>query len=543
VDAPSQSGQKQPDQKQRVYPMLGVFAVLLGASLATFFGRLLSVGLPDLRGALSLNSDSAAWIGTTYNMGQMFIGPFSVFLGGLLGPRRVLLASACIFTGTCVLMPFAGHLWLLLALLALAGLTAGTFYPLSLSFILRNLPQSYLHFGIAAYAIDIVVTTHAAHSYEGWLMNALSWRWLFWTTAVVTPIMIALVVYGIPKQPLPKPKPGQPPLSWRSFLYVSLGAALLYGALDQGQRLDWWRSGIFVSMFVSGGFLVAAGLIRHFCRPNPLVNYPFIGRRNTLLLGFTVMLFRFVLLSGVVLIPSYLAVIQGYRPEETGSVLLWLAIPQFLAGVLAVYLLGRIDARIILATGFALVAIGCFINAHITSLWSGNSFDVSEVILAMGEGLAFNGMVGSIILDVLNSGGMQNPASVLTFGGFFQTIRLFGGELGSSFIGFFLHNRQVFHYDLLAAGIHGGSEPVIQRAQLLSAVLSPHATSGAVQQGSAQLLLSSVQQQAYTLSIMDSFTLIAYAATAGLFVVICLHSLKVGFPQIIAASMTAKSRS
>jgi MFS transporter, DHA2 family, multidrug resistance protein len=533
----------QTGQQQRVSPMLGIFAVLLGASLATFFGRLLSVGASDLRGALSLDADSSAWIGTTYNMGQMFIGPFSVYLGAILGPRRVLLISACIFTCTCLFMPFAGHLSFLLAMLAVAGLTAGTFYPLSLSFILRNLPQGYLHMGIVAYAIDIVVTTHAAHSYEGWVMGALSWRWLFWTIAVLTPVMIALVVYGIPRQPLPQPKAGQPSLSWRGFLYASLGAALLYGALDQGQRLDWWRSGTFVSMFVSGVFLIAAAVIRHFSQPHPLVNYPFIRRWNTVLLGITVMLFRFVLLASVVLIPSYLAAIQNYRPEETGTVLLWLAIPQFLAGVLAVYLLGRIDARLILATGFALVAIGCLMDARITTLWSGNSFDVSQVVLAMGEGLAFNGMVGCIILDLLNSGGMETAASVLTFGGFFQTIRLFGGELGSSFIQFFLHNRQVFHYDLLAAGIQGGSEPVIQRTQFLAAVLSAHSTKDIAAGRSADLLLDSVQQQAFTLSIMDSFTLIAYAATACLLVVVCLRSLKVGFPQIIAASTAAKSPS
>jgi MFS transporter, DHA2 family, multidrug resistance protein len=524
--------------------MLGIFAVLLGASLATFFGRLLSVGLSDLRGALSLDSDSAAWITTTYNMGLMFIGPFSVWLGGILGPRRVLLACACIFTATCIVMPFAGHhLPALLVLLALAGLNAGTFYPLTLSFILRNLPQNYLHFGIVAYAIDIVVSTHMAHSYEGWVIEALSWRWLFWTIAILTPVMIVLVIFGIPAQPLPKPKPDQPPISWRGFLYASLGAALLYGALDQGQRLDWWRSGTFVAMFVSGVFLIAASLIRHFSQPNPLVNYPFLRRWNTVLLGLTVMMFRFVLLASVVLIPSYLSAIQGYRPEETGGVLAWLAIPQFFAGLLAVYLLGRIDARLILATGFSLVAIGCLMDSRITTVWSGNSFDISQLVLAMGEGLAFNGMVGAIILDVLNSGALQNPSAVLTFGGFFQTIRLFGGEIGASFVQFFLHNRQVFHYDLLAAGINGGSEPVIQRTQLLSAFMSPHGPKNVVLGRSAELFGGSVQQQAFTLSVMDNFTLIAYAATAWLFVVACLRSMKVGFPQIIAASTAAKSRS
>jgi DHA2 family multidrug resistance protein len=121
----------------------------------------------------------------------------------------------------------------------LAGFTAGTFYPLALSFILRNLPQKYLHLDIAAYAADIVVTTHTAHSYEAWLMSTLSWHWILWTPAVLTPVMIGLIVFGIPPQPLPQPKPGQPAPSWRGFLYASLGVSLLYAALDQGQRLDW----------------------------------------------------------------------------------------------------------------------------------------------------------------------------------------------------------------------------------------------------------------------------------------------------------------
>ncbi len=64
------------------HPVLGVAGVLLGAALATFLGRLLSVGAADLRGALHLDFDAASWIGTTYNMGLMFIGPFSVY------PRR-----------------------------------------------------------------------------------------------------------------------------------------------------------------------------------------------------------------------------------------------------------------------------------------------------------------------------------------------------------------------------------------------------------------------------------------------------------------------
>jgi DHA2 family multidrug resistance protein len=534
----------QTGSARRYWPFLGILSVLLGASLATLFGRLLSVGTPDLRGALQLDVDSASWISTVYNMGMMFIGPFSVYLGGLLGPRRVLLASATIFTILCVAMPFAGHLSVLLFMLGFAGLTAGTFYPLTLSFILRNLPQNYLHFGIAAYAVDIVVTTHVAHSYEGWIMSTLSWHWLFWTTAVLTPGMIALIVFGIPPQPIPKPKAGQPAPSWRGFLFASLGAALLYGALDQGQRLDWWRSGTFVALVATGAFLILAAAVRHFSKPNPLINFPFLRRRNTILLGMIIAIFRFVLLSSVVLVPSYLTAIRGYRPEQVGPVLLWLAIPQFLAGLLAIYLLGRVDSRLILAAGFAMIAVAALMDSHITSVWAGNSFDTSQLVLAIGEGFAFNGMVGTIILDIMNSGSMDKGPDVLSFSGFFQSIRLFGGELGASFIQFFLHSRQMFHANLLSAAIQGGATPVVERSRMLAAGMRSQGATQDIASGRAAILFAgSIRQEAFTMAIMDSITLVAYVAAACLLIVACLRSLKVGFPQIIAATAPAKSAS
>jgi MFS transporter, DHA2 family, multidrug resistance protein len=81
-----------------IHPYLGVAGVLLGAMIVTCTGRLMSVGLADIRGALRLGVDEASWINTSFNASMMFIGPFSVYLGGLLGPRRVLLACAWIFT-------------------------------------------------------------------------------------------------------------------------------------------------------------------------------------------------------------------------------------------------------------------------------------------------------------------------------------------------------------------------------------------------------------------------------------------------------------
>ena len=522
------------------HPALGITGVLLGAMIATMQGRLLSVGLNDLRGALGLGVDEASWLSTFFNAALMFIGPFSVYLGGLLGARRVLLACGVIFSVLAVILPFANSLTVMLGLLAFAGLAAGTFYPLTLSFILRNLPMRYVLFGIAAYAMDIVFTTHLAHSLEAFYITHLSWRWIFWNSALLTPVMLACIYWGIPQQPLPQPRPGQPKPEWNGFLYFSLGCALVYAALDQGQRLDWWRSGLFVALFAGGIFMLLASLTRRLLQANPLVNLRFLWRRNILSLAVVLIFFRFVLLGTVVALPSFLGTIRGYRPEQIGPVLLWIALPQILCGLLAVWLLGRIDARLVLTAGFTLVAIGCMMNARLDPAWAGSSFWQSQLILAIGQALAFNGLVGSIILEVINTGALERPIDVLTFAGFFQTVRLLGGEIGATFMQHWIATREEFHSNLLGLHVQAGAVDTAHRLAMLRAGLAPQ-SSGMQEAGlrGGALLSLQVRQQAFTLAIADAFTLVAWTAICVIVVIACMGEVETKYRDVIAAPARA----
>ncbi len=518
------------------HPLIGVFGVLLGAMIATCTGRLISVGLSDLRGALHLGVDEASWIGTAFNAAMMFIGPFSVYLGGLLGPRRVLLACASIFTLVSALLPFAPNLPALLVLLVLAGLTAGTFYPLTLSFVLRNLPMRYVLVGIAAYAMDIVFTTNVATSLEAWYMDHLSWHWIFWNSTLLTPVMMILIHFGIPWQPLPKPKEGQPKPNWRGFLYASLGFSLLYIALDQGQRLDWLNSGTIVALIASGSFLLLMTLVRRAMMPNPLINLRFLARRNTVLLGVILIFFRFVMLATVIGIPSYLGSVKGYLPLQTGPVMLWVGLPQCVCGLLAMYSLKYIDARLVLTFGFSLVAIACLMNAHLSSAWSGASFALSQAVMAIGLAFAFNAMVGAIILEVINTGALSRPIDVLTFAGYFQTVRLFGGEMGVAFMQHFLSTREQFHSNILGLGVQLGQPATDQRLLgLISGMLS-HSPGLATATGrAAEILGLQVKQQAFTLAITDSFLLVACSVVCCLIVIACMAPVPTQYRQVMQA--------
>src|SRR5215471_4922800 len=87
-------------------PLLGILGVIIGAGVVSLTGRMISLGLADLKGQLGFGFDDGAWLSSAYNIALMFIGPFTVYLGGLLGPRRILFVAATTFTLVCLLIPF-----------------------------------------------------------------------------------------------------------------------------------------------------------------------------------------------------------------------------------------------------------------------------------------------------------------------------------------------------------------------------------------------------------------------------------------------------
>ena len=206
-----------------------------------------------------------------------------------MGPRRILLAAAAIFTLLCIFLPFIHSYDLLIVAMGLAGLTSGTFYPLTLTFALRNIPLKYLPFTIALYASFVDGAVNIAPSLYGWYRNHLSWEWMFWNSAVITPLMMLCIYLGIPKSP-PAKEHGEAP-SFAGFLYASAGFALVLAACEQGERLDWWHSGMFTALFVSGSFLLLCALVRRLRGPNPLVDMPYLRQWNTILLGTGLVLF------------------------------------------------------------------------------------------------------------------------------------------------------------------------------------------------------------------------------------------------------------
>jgi MFS transporter, DHA2 family, multidrug resistance protein len=404
-------------------------------------------------------------------------------------------------------------------LVTIAGLVSGTFYSLTMSFVLTALPKRLIIFGIAAYAADIVFSSNIATALEGWYVEHLSWHWIFWNAAILTPLMMVCVYFGVPQKPIVGPRP-----SWRGFAYFSVGISLIYGALDQGERLYWLNSGVVVGMLAAGVFLLGAAFVRRILQPNPTLSLSFLNQRNIIILALSIFVFRFVHLATIVLVPGFLSNVKQYRALETGQALAWVAVPMFVTVWLVAFIVIYTNSRLVLALGLAIVAVGCWIFAHLDTSWAGTSFEKVELLLACGFACSYVGLVGSLVLQGLEAGALTSATKAATFSGFLHFIRLFGGQVGVAILTHFISAREKFHSNLLGLHVQAGSWLTDDRVRMLSGgVLQGSTGPEEAQSRAAGLLGQQVRAQAYTLATADGFILIAWLVVAYLLLMLLLR--------------------
>ncbi len=294
----------------------------------------------------------------------------------------------------------------------------------------------------------------------------------------------------------------------------------MLAALQQGQRLGWWRSGVFNALFWSGVFFTLCALVRRLLGPNPLVALPYLWRWNTVLFGSLLFWFRFTLTFTIILIPQSLA-IHGFEADQIGRAIIWSAIPLLPVALIGGLLLrSGVDPRLVFAAGLACTALAAVFCAQYSSAWAAENYYRTELLTGVGQSFALIGLVGGIVLQGVFTGGLSKPQWILTFSAFFHTVRLFGGTAGAIYMSHFLADREKLHSNLLGLHVSSGNWITDSNIHALTAGLfgkSSGLPSAAAR--AADLIVSRLRLQAYSLSLIDGFLLIAWSCAIALVLV------------------------
>jgi DHA2 family multidrug resistance protein len=201
-----------------------------------------------------------------------------------------------------------------------------------------------------------------------------------------------------------------------------------------------------------------------------------------------------------------------------------------------------------MAIGLACTALAAWLNSQYGSTWAAENFYRTELLTGMGQAFAFIGLVGCIVLQAIFAGALAKPEWVLTFSAFFHTIRIFGGTAGAIYMGHFLADREKLHSNLLGLHVSGGDWITVQNMHAMTAGLYAKSYGlAAASARSVDLLAARVRLQAYSLSIIDGFLLIAWSCACALVFVALLRKSPLNYgdlsitQQILVSEKESKS--
>jgi DHA2 family multidrug resistance protein len=273
---------------------------------------------------------------------------------------------------------------------------------------------------------------------------------------------------------------------------------------------------VVTGLLLGGGLLVAAFLVNESIVARPLIHLRVAATRNVIVPAVLISLYGFGVTATAFVLPDYLTRVLGLRALEIGHVLNWIALPQIVLVPLVVLLLRVVDARILLAIGFALIGLGSWMDTGLTHDWVNRDFLVSQIVEAVGLAFAITSLVTFAVANITPA---QAPAIAATI----QTARLFGNEVGNAFIQTFVRVREQVYSYLIGLPVVAGAGSTERAITQFSSPFADRAVGGGDPTGQGLATMARlVQREAYVLAYIDGFWVIAWVSVAALLLLLLL---------------------
>lgn len=286
---------------------------------------LLGVALPDIMADLSISASTAQWTSTGFMLTMAVVTPASGFIISRYSIRTVFVAAMALFSlGTLVAATAPGIALLLVGRVLQAGGT-GVMIPLLMTTMMRLVAPSKIGQAMGIIGMVISAAPAAGPTVSGIILNAASWRWLFW---LILPIGILALIIGLRLAPREAPGASTQKLDLLSIVLSTLGfGGLVLGLSSMGGDSAHGGAHLPVNPWVV--VVVAAVLIALFVwRQIQLQDRgPFMDMRIFRARPFTLTVIMSsvgmgVMLGTAIMIPLYTVNVLGMTALQTGLMLL-----------------------------------------------------------------------------------------------------------------------------------------------------------------------------------------------------------------------------
>jgi DHA2 family multidrug resistance protein len=465
-------------------------SIMLATIIQALDGTIANVALPHMQGSLSASQDQITWVLTSFIVAAAIATPLTGWLCDRFGQKNIFLASVAGFTIASVLCGLSSSLVEIVIARLLQGVFGAALVPLSQATLLDINPREKHGSAMAVWGMGVMIGPILGPTLGGWLTDSYNWRWVFFINVPVG----ALAFYGIWRYIRPVEAARKMRFDAFGFVTLSLAIGALQMLLDRGEQNDWfsstetWVEAVLMTM--SFAYFVGHTLTRP--AGQSFIDYRLLKNANYVSGLLFIFIVGLVLFATRALTPTMLQGLMGYPAAVAGLVTAPSGLGTLVAMMLVGRLVGKIDVRVLLGTGFAITAFSLWQMSGYTLVLSQSDIVWPGVIQGLGLGLVFVPLSAATFATL--SPEMRAQGTAL-----YSLVRNIGSSIGIAMVQTLLvRNTQTMHASLT-------EKITIANPQLLDNLATVDA---------ANLLNNEITRQASMIAYVNDFWLMTLLTLA-----------------------------
>jgi len=429
-----------------------VLAVLcVGVFMLMVDGTVVNIAIPSIMEAFSTGFSHVEWVMNAYLLVFAVLLITAGRLGDLYGRKRIFIIGLCVFTLASLLCGLAPGIGWLIGFRGLQGLGGAMMMPSTLSIIANVFPPEERGKAMGFWGAVIGFAVALGPSLGGLLVEAESWRWIFFINVPIGVVLLLGTMFYIPESTDPTS------VKQMDFPGVAVLTAALFCltfALIEGQSYG-WTSGLILGLFAGAVAGLAAFVWIQFRQRQPLIELGMFRDRTFSVTNGVALILSMGMMGVFFLLPIFMQSILGYSVIKAGLVMTPLAAATIVAAPVSGMLSDRTGAKwpmfvglVVTGTGFLLTMFALKVGASWQSLVL--PFAVSGFGIGMVMPPATSAVMGAVVTE------KSGQAS-----GVLSTGRQIGSVLGIAVMGALLQNRvAVYLHESLPAKLDAAPFPL-----------------------------------------------------------------------------------
>lgn len=385
------ANEEQPFSLKAILPPL--LAIIVGMIMVILDSTVVNNAIPRLVEYFDTDLKTIQWTVTGYTLALSAVIPLAGWMTDKFGSKQIFMTTIALFTVGSLLCGIAQTPEQLIVFRIVQGLGGGMVAPIGMAMVFRIAPPERRGSIMGMLGIPMLVAPAFGPVLSGWLVDSVSWHWIFMINLPIGIVALALASKYLPRSD----RHAAPLLDVVGMCLAPVAFAMLaYGVSEGGGG---WSQTSTITGLTVGGVALIAFIFVELRQKQPLLELKVFKSSDftrSIVLAWIVQL---ALFGAMLIVPLYLQGVMHYSALETG----WILMPQALCAGIGMPISGRlfdkIGARPLAFAGLTVISVSLFALSGIsldTPLWK-----IILCVCFIGLGMGFSMM--PLNTHVLNS--------------------------------------------------------------------------------------------------------------------------------------------